>query len=177
MTILLCKDVKSNQLLSLTQPDILNRILNFLTRDNDMDLMKIGTQLLLSKLGGNASESGISSALSSLLGGGSSANGGLDLGSIVAGMLKNGGGLENIVGSWLGDGDNDAVSGSQIKDILGSDKISAFASELGIDEDVAAESLAEAVPQMVDKGSTGGSLLDAVGGIDGALNLARKFLS
>lgn len=139
-----------------------------------MDLMKLGTQLILSKLGGNASESGISDALSGLLGGGNS-GGGLDIGSIVSGMMSNGGGLEGIVASWLGDGDNEAISGGQIKDILGGDKISEFASKIGVDEDTAADSLAEAVPQMVDKSSTGGSLLDAVGGLDGALNLAKKF--
>ncbi len=146
-----------------------------------MDLMKIGTQLILSKLGGGASEGGIASALSSLLGGGNS-NGGFDLSSLVSGMLNNkgsgdsGGGLADIVGSWLGDGDNEAVSGSQIKDMLGGDKISEFASKLGIDEDTAADSLAEAVPQMVDKGSSGGSLLDSVGGLSGAIDLAKKFL-
>ncbi len=148
-----------------------------------MDLMKIGTQLILSKLGGGASEGGIASALSSLLGGGNS-DGGLDLSSLVTGMLKNGGGessnsgggIADIVGSWLGDGDNEAVSGSQIKDMLGGDKISEFASKLGVDEDTAADSLAEAVPQMVDKGSSGGSLLDSVGGLSGAIDLAKKFL-
>lgn len=145
-----------------------------------MDLMKLGTQLILSKLGGNVSEGGVSSALSSLLGGGNNNNGGLDLGSLVSGMLSNnsasseGGGLSDILGSWLGDGENQAVSGNQIKDMLGGDKISEFASKLGVGEDDAANSLAEAVPQMVDKGSSGGSLLDAVGGISGAINLARK---
>lgn len=142
-----------------------------------MDLMKLGTQLILSKLGGNTSESGIASALSSLLGGSSSGSSGLDLGSLVSGMMKGGGGLESMVGSWLGTGDNEAVSGSQIKDILGGDKVAEFASKLGIDEDSAADSLAEAVPQMVDKASPDGSLLDAVGGIDGALNLAKKLFS
>lgn len=141
--------------------------------------MKLGTELILSKLGGNAntSESGISSALSGLLGGGDSSDGGLDIGSLVSNMLSKGGGLQEIVGSWLGDGDNETVSGSQIKDILGGDKIAEFASKLGIDEDSAADSLAEAVPQMVDKGSSGGSLLDAVGGLEGAIGLAKKFLS
>lgn len=149
-----------------------------------MDLMKLGTQLILSKLGGgNTSESGITSALSSLLGGDSNnSDGGLDLSSLVSGMMSGGdsssdsGGLANIVTSWLGDGDNETVSGSQIKDMLGSDKISEFASKLGVDDDTAADSLAEAVPQMVDKGSSGGSLLDSVGGISGALNLAKKLL-
>ncbi len=140
-----------------------------------MDLVKLGTELILGKLGESTSESGISSALSSLLGG-ANGEGGLDLGGLVSKMIANGGGLENVVGSWLGDGDNAIISASQIKDILGSDKISEFASQLGIGEDVAADSLAEAVPQMVDKGSSGGSLLDAVGGIDGVLDLAKKFL-
>lgn len=146
-----------------------------------MDLMKLGTQLILSKLGGNVSEGGVASALSSLLGGDGNSNGGLDLGSLVSGMLSNnnnassdGGGLSDILGSWLGDGENQAVSGNQIKDMLGGDKISEFASKLGVGEDDAANSLAEAVPQMVDKGSSGGSLLDAVGGISGAIDLARK---
>ena len=145
-----------------------------------MDLVKIGTQLILSKLGGNASESGIASALSSLLRGnnsGESDGGGLDLGSLVSNMMEKGGGLEGMVSSWLGDGDNDSVSGSQIKDILGGDKVAEFANQVGVDEDTAADSLAEAVPQMVDKGSSGGSLLDAVGGISGAINLAKKLLS
>jgi uncharacterized protein YidB (DUF937 family) len=139
-----------------------------------MDLMKLGTQLILSKLGGNTNESGVADALSSLLGG-SNGGGGLDIGSIVSNMMSNGGGLQSVVASWLGDGDNDAISGGQIKDLLGGDKISEFASKLGVDEDSAADSLAEAVPQMVDKSSSGGSLLDAVGGLDGALNLAKKF--
>ena len=144
--------------------------------------MKLGTQLILSKLGGNASEGGIASALASLLGGGGSSDkdsgdGGLDLGSLVGNMMGKEGGLGNIVSSWLGDGDNEAVSGSQIKEILGGDKVAEFANQVGVDEDTAAESLAEAVPQMVDKGSSGGSLLDAVGGIGGAINLAKKLLS
>ncbi len=140
-----------------------------------MDLMKLGTQLIMAKLGGNSSESGITSALTSLLGGNSSS--GIDFGSLISNITEKGGGLENILGSWMGDGDNDAVSGSQIKDMLGSDKITEFASKLGIDEDSAADTLAEAVPQMVDKGSSGGSLLDSVGGIEGAIGLAKKFFS
>ena len=139
-----------------------------------MDLMKLGTQLIMSKLGGNTNENGIMSALSGLLGGGS--DGGLDLGNLVSRMTENSGGLGGLVSSWLGDGDNDAISGSQIKDLFGGDKVAEFASKLGVDEDSAADSLAEAVPQMVDKGSSGGSLLDAVGGISGAIDMAKKFL-
>lgn len=142
-----------------------------------MDLMKLGTQLLMSKLGGNTSESGVTSALSGLLGN-SSGGGGLDLGSLVSQMVSGGGsgGLQSMVASWLGDGDNEAIAPNQIKDLLGGDKVSQFASQLGVDEDTAADGLAEAIPQMVDKGSSGGSLLDSVGGISGAVDMAKKFL-
>lgn len=140
-----------------------------------MDLMKLGTQLIMAKLGGNASEGGITSALTSLLGGKSES--GIDFSSLISNITEKGGGLQDILGSWLGDGDNDAVSGSQIKDMLGSDKITEFAGKLGVDDDTAADTLAEAVPQMVDKGSSGGSLLDSVGGIEGAIGLAKKFFS
>lgn len=138
-----------------------------------MDLMKLGTELIMNKLGGNTDENGTMSALSGLLGG---SDGGLDLGSLVSSMTESSGGLGGLVSSWLGDGDNDAISGSQIKDLFGGDKVAEFAGKLGVDEDSAADSLAEAVPQMVDKGSSGGSLLDAVGGIGGAIDMAKKFL-
>ncbi len=137
-----------------------------------MDLMKLGAELIQSKLGGDVSGDGIVSALSGLLGGGDGKD--LDLSGLVSGMMSEGGGIGDIIGSWLGDGDNSPISGSQIQSLLGSDKISAFAGMLGIDTDSAADSLAEAVPQMVDKGSSGGSLLDSVGGISGAIDLAKK---
>lgn len=142
-----------------------------------MDLMQLGTQLIMSKLSGNSntSESGILSALSGLMGSGGSNQGGIDLGSLVTSMMSGeGGGLQSMVASWLGDGDNDAISGEQIKGLFGNEKITEFASQLGVDEGTAADSLAEAVPQMVDKSSSGGSLLDAVGGLEGALNIAKK---
>ena len=65
-----------------------------------MDLMKLGTQLIMEKLGENSgenpSENGIASALSGLLGGNS--DGGIDFSSLIANVTKQGGGLENILG-------------------------------------------------------------------------------
>ena len=60
-----------------------------------------------------------------------------------------------------------------IKDILGGDAISAFASKLGVGDEDAANGLADAIPQMVDKSSDGGSLLDSVGGLGGAVSMAK----
>ncbi len=133
-----------------------------------MDLMELGTSLIKSKLGGNANGD-IGGALGNLFGG---SGGGFDLGGLVSNMM--GGGLGDTVSSWLGDGDNASISSDQVKELFGSDKVSAFANELGVDEDTAADTLADAVPQMVDKSSSGGSLLDMVGGMDGVMDMAKK---
>ena len=85
-------------------------------------------------------------------------------------------GMGDVADSWLGDGDNADISPDQLKDVLGADKISAAAAELGTDEGSLLEGLREAVTQMVDKSSSGGSLLDSLGGLGGVANMAKKFL-
>ena len=126
-----------------------------------MDLLKIGAQLLMSKIGGGAlNEGGVMSALSKLL----PTNGGeLDLGSLVSKF--SGGGLMSMASSWLGDGDNEAVGSSQILDIFGEDKVSEFASELNIDKGAAAEGLSGMIPDLISKQSEGGSLLGGLGAL------------
>lgn len=133
-----------------------------------MDILKMGAELMAQKLGSSGGGSdAIQSAIGKLLGGGSN----LDLGNIVSGLQK--GGLGNIAASWLGDGENEAISTDQVKDLLGADKIGEVAAELGSDEGSLLDSLKDVLPQMVDKSSSGGSLLDSVGGLAG---LAKKFL-
>jgi len=125
--------------------------------------------MIASKLGGN--NAAVGGVMSSLLGGSGGGAGGFDIASLVSGLQAKGHG--DVAESWLGDGDNADISPDQIKEVLGSDKISAAAAELGTDEDSLLDSLREALPQMVDKSSSGGSLLDSVGGLGG---LAKKFL-
>ncbi len=144
------------------------------------DLMKMGASAFIkSKLSGNSGsglDSGmLTSALGGLLGGGSSdssSGGGLDLGSLLSNMDS--GGLAGVAKSWLGDGDNESISTDQVTSMFGSDKISEFASQLGLSNDEAAGGLADALPQLVDNASSGGSLLDSIGGISGAMNMASK---
>jgi uncharacterized protein YidB (DUF937 family) len=71
------------------------------------------------------------------------------------------------------------VSGTQVTQILGADQIAAFAKQLGISPEQAVSGLQAALPQVVDKASPTGSLdlnslLDSVGGVSGAINLASK---
>ena len=61
--------------------------------------------------------------------------------------------------------------------MLGADKIGEFASKLGLSNEEAAGGLSEALPQMVDKASSGGSLLDSIGGVSGAISMASKLFS
>ena len=138
------------------------------------DIVKMGTDLFQSKIGDSAGEmdqSSITDALSGLI---SNEEGGLDLSNILS-SLTSGDGIGSIISSWMGDGENDAVDGSQLTEILGSDKISEFADKLGVDTDTALSGLTDAIPNMIDKATGEGSLLDSVGGVDGIMDMASKF--
>jgi uncharacterized protein YidB (DUF937 family) len=138
-----------------------------------MDIMELGAQILAQKLGGNAAgqQGNVQDVLGGLLAGN---NGQVDLAGLVAGLQ--GSGLADIAASWLGDGANAGISVDQIRDLLGGDKIGQAASQLGTDEGSLLDGLSSALPEMVDKSSSGGSLLDAVGGLEGVASLAKKFL-
>ena len=138
------------------------------------DIVKMGTDLFQSKLGDSAADmdqNSITDALSGLI---SNEEGGLDLSNILS-SLTSGDGIGSIISSWMGDGENDAVDGSQLTEILGSDKISEFADKLGVDTDTALSGLSDAIPNMIDKATGEGSLLDSVGGVDGIMDMASKF--
>lgn len=140
------------------------------------DLIKMGASAFIkSKMSGDAGSGldlgSLTSALSGLTGGNDD-NGGFDIGSLLGKMQ--GGGMADIAQSWLGDGDNAPVEESHITDMFGADKISEFASQLGLSQEEAVGGLRDALPEIVDKASSGGSILDSIGGIGGALNMAKK---
>lgn len=136
-----------------------------------MDLMKIGTKMLMSKMmGGNSGMA--TAALGKLLGSGNS----LDLGSVISKMQGGDSGLAGLAKSWIGKGSNDAISSDQLRGLLGKEKIAQFASEMNVDESTAISGLKEAIPNMVDQASPDGNLLDSLGGLGGLMNMAGKFL-
>ena len=95
------------------------------------------------------------------------------MGSIVSKMMGNNV-LAGLASSWLGDGANEKIETNQVEEIFGNSKISEFAEKLGIDKETALESLSKVFPQMVDRGSSGGSILDSLGGLGGATDMMRK---
>ena len=118
-----------------------------------MDLFKMGASLIEGNKDGATSGlnmDDISGALSRVI---SNSDGGLDLASLVGKLSENG--LGEVVGSWLGQGENREISTDQVSNLLGDDKIANFASELGLSTDSAKQALADALPQVVDRATAG----------------------
>ncbi len=137
------------------------------------DLIKMGAEAFSTSQGSGAAGSSLDAgALIAALSALTSGSGGLDIGSLISNMQS--GDLGDILQSWLGNGQNAAISGQQVVDVLGSNKISDFASQLGLSRDEAIGGLQDALPKMVDNASSDGSLLDSIGGIEGAIGLASK---
>ncbi len=95
----------------------------------------------------------------------------------VSGLLEKfkAAGLSEQMSSWIGNGDNQPVDGSQIADALGHGTLAEIAGKFGLQPDQVAGGLAQLLPQLIDKmtpnGSTGGSQdllqegLSALGGL------------
>lgn len=128
--------------------------------------MKLAQGMLAQKLGGNSDAVG--GVLNSLIGGGDK----MDIAGLLGGLKEKG--LGDVASSWLGDGANEAISADQLKDVLGGDQIAAAAAKLGTDEGSLLDGLKDALPQLVDKASSGGSMLDKVGGLGALGGMAKK---
>ena len=122
----------------------------------------------------------LDSVLGSVLGGSTAQTGagGGSLGSIigalasdprllqaVTGMLANEGehgglgglmakfqqaGLGDVIGSWIGSGQNQAISGDQLHQVLGSSAVSELAGKLGIDVGTTTSQLTQLLPELIN---------------------------
>ncbi|MFD8144239.1 YidB family protein [Streptomyces sp. NPDC059708] len=105
--------------------------------------------------GGAAAGGGgnILGALLSALGGsgGGQPGGGANnpLGGLLDMLTKSG--LADQAQSWIGTGENQSVSGAQIKEALDDDALLQAAKQAGVSPDEAADQIARALPQAVDK--------------------------
>ena len=89
---------------------------------------------------------------------------------IISGLLAQSGGLEGLASkfsqsgqgnafqSWVGMGENQAVSSNQIQSALGSEQVNAMASRMGVDPAMASNFLAEYLPKIVDKLTPAGKI-------------------
>jgi uncharacterized protein YidB (DUF937 family) len=126
---------------------------------------------LMGGKGGSGGSGGLDDMLGGLLGGPGGGGGGTmgALMPVLAGLLASGG-LSKIMGglkanglsaqadSWVGTGANEPVSGKDIEQAAGREEIQKVAQQLGISESQAADALAQALPEVVDKVSPEGKL-------------------
>ena len=74
----------------------------------------------------------------------------------MGGLKSNG--LAEQAESWVGTGENKPVSGSEIEQAIGQEQIQQIAKQLGVSESEAADAVAKALPEVVDKVSPDGQL-------------------
>lgn len=131
--------------------------------------------------GGSKGGGGLEDLLGGVLGGGAggaSRAGGANMGPIVGAlaplviqMIRSGGlsklvqgfqarGLGAQTDSWVAPGQNEPVSGSDMRVALGDDEVQRFAREAGLPEDKAADVLAAVVPEVVNGLTPSGQVPD-----------------
>ncbi|MFD8211573.1 YidB family protein [Streptomyces sp. NPDC059695] len=111
--------------------------------------------------GGGAGQSGgnvLGSLLGALMGGqgGSGGNGSNPLGGLLDMLTRSS--LTDQARSWVGTGENQAVSGAQIAEALPDETLRKVAAEAGVSPEQAADEIAQSLPQAVDRLSPNGSL-------------------
>jgi uncharacterized protein YidB (DUF937 family) len=89
---------------------------------------------------------------------------------IVGGLLAQSGGLQGLANkfaqsgqgnafqSWVGMGENQTISTNEIQNVLGSERVNAIATRMGVDPAVASTFLAEYLPKIIDKLTPAGKI-------------------
>jgi len=89
---------------------------------------------------------------------------------VLGGLLAQSGGLQGLASkfaqsgqgnafqSWVGMGENEAISSNQVQNALGSEQVKALAAKMGIDPAQASGFLAEYLPKVVDKLTPAGKI-------------------
>ncbi|WP_334009198.1 YidB family protein [Burkholderia cepacia] len=122
-----------------------------------MGLLDIVGGLLGGQAGGNSQSALITTALEFI----NNQPGGLN------GLIEKfkAGGAGDIIGSWVGNGENQPISADTLQNVLGSDVVGSLASKIGIDPSQASSILAQVLPHVVN-GATPNGEVPAGGQID-----------
>jgi uncharacterized protein YidB (DUF937 family) len=95
---------------------------------------------------------------------------GAEAASLVTGVIERHGGLSGLVAqfeqhglggvmqSWIGTGANQPISAEQLQQVLGSGTVTQLAQKFGINQQDLLQKLAQAMPQVVDKMTPGGTV-------------------
>ncbi|RQR28458.1 MULTISPECIES: YidB family protein [unclassified Burkholderia] len=122
-----------------------------------MGLLDIVGGLIGGQAGGNSQSALITTALEFI----NNQPGGLN------GLIEKfkAGGAGDIIGSWVGNGENQPISADTLQNVLGSDVVGALASKVGIDPSQASSILAQVLPHVVN-GATPNGEVPAGGQVD-----------
>ena len=117
---------------------------------------------LVSSLAGGGQSSGLASLLPVVLDFVKQYPGG------IAGLLEKlkQGGLAEVVTSWIGAGENLPVTGPQLRSALGEEDVNKLASQAGQDADSLLGSLADILPQAIDRLTPDGTVPEDGKGLD-----------
>lgn len=135
-----------------------------------MTVLETACQLFVSQLGDevNLDSDSVTGALGGLLGDGEN----IDIGNLISQF--GGEGIGDMLSSWLGDGGNLQLDIEQLSSVFGEGALADFAANLGIDQGLASQALADTLPALIDQYSSGGNLLEAAGGLGGILGAVGK---
>jgi len=101
---------------------------------------------LLGGAGGSAGNlGGLAGALGGLLANNGEVGG---LGGLVSKFQQ--AGMGDVIGSWVGKGENAPISGGQLQQVLGSDTIAGIAQKLGVNSATLLPMLATLLPSLID---------------------------
>lgn len=122
-----------------------------------MGLLDIVGGLIGGQAGGNSQSALIATALEFI----NNQPGGLN------GLIEKSGagGAGEIIGSWVGTGENQPISPDTLQNVLGSDVVGSLASKVGIDPSQASSILAQVLPHVVN-GATPNGEVPASGQLD-----------
>ncbi|KUZ18402.1 hypothetical protein WI69_28935 [Burkholderia diffusa] len=122
-----------------------------------MGLLDIVGGLIGGQAGGNSQSALITTALEFI----NNQPGGLN------GLIEKfkAGGAGDIIGSWVGNGENQPISPDTLQNVLGSDVVGSLASKVGIDPSQASSILAQVLPHVVN-GATPNGEVPAGGQVD-----------
>ncbi|KVH61987.1 hypothetical protein WS89_12800 [Burkholderia sp. MSMB1072] len=122
-----------------------------------MGLLDIVGGLIGGQAGGNSQSALIATALEFI----NNQPGGLN------GLIEKfkAGGAGDVIGSWVGNGENQPISPDTLQNVLGSDVVGSLASKVGIDPAQASSILAQVLPHVVN-GATPNGEVPAGGQVD-----------
>jgi uncharacterized protein YidB (DUF937 family) len=85
-------------------------------------------------------------------------------------------GLGDVISSWVGTGNNAAITPEQVQEVLGGDVIKQLAEKSGVSVDAAKAQLVELLPSLIDKVTPGGEIPEG-GLLDKGEELLRGMFS